>query len=65
VAELARGLGLDVADTLAGDIELLADFFLSVLGVMSMPKRMRSTLASREVKLASDMSRKKPCGSAA
>src|SRR3569833_1952063 len=33
VAQLAQGLGLDLADALAGDVELLADFLEGVVGV--------------------------------
>src|SRR5690606_733588 len=33
VAQLAQCLGFDLADTLAGDIELLADFLEGVVGV--------------------------------
>src|SRR5262249_51275237 len=33
VLQLAQGLGLDLADTLAGDAELLADLFEGVIGV--------------------------------
>src|SRR5690606_24075386 len=32
VAELAKGLGLDLADPLAGDVELLADLLQRVVG---------------------------------
>jgi hypothetical protein len=33
VTQLAQGLGFDLADALAGDVELLADFFQRVVGV--------------------------------
>src|SRR5690606_41914811 len=33
VAQLAQRLGLDLADPLAGDVELLADLFEGVVGV--------------------------------
>ena len=33
VAQLAQGLGFDLADTLAGDVELLAHFLEGVVGV--------------------------------
>jgi hypothetical protein len=33
VTQLAQGLGFDLADALAGDVELLADFFERVIGV--------------------------------
>src|SRR5690606_23158495 len=33
MAELAQGLGFDLADALAGDVELLADFFQRVIRV--------------------------------
>ena len=33
MAQLAQGLGLDLADALAGDVELLADLFQRVVGV--------------------------------
>ena len=33
MAQLAQGLGFDLADALAGDVELLADFFQRVVGV--------------------------------
>ena len=34
VAQLAQGLGFDLADALAGDLEALADFFEGVLGAV-------------------------------
>ena len=34
VTELAQGLGFDLADALAGDLEALADFFQGVLGAV-------------------------------
>src|SRR5690606_31234647 len=33
VAQLAQGLGFDLPDPLAGDVELLADFFQRVVGI--------------------------------
>src|SRR5579885_3632925 len=33
MAQLAQGLGLDLADALAGDVELLADLLQRVVGV--------------------------------
>ena len=33
VAQLAQGLGFDLADTLAGHIKLLADFLEGVVGI--------------------------------
>ncbi len=34
MAELAQGLGFDLADALAGDLEALADLFQRVLGAV-------------------------------
>ena len=47
VTQLAQRLGLDLADAFAGDVELLADSSSVWSVFISMPKRMRSTLASR------------------
>jgi hypothetical protein len=51
--QLAQRLGFDLAYALARDVELLADFLERVVGDISMPKRMRSTFASRGVSVSS------------
>jgi len=51
--QLAQRLGLDLADALAGHLEVLAHLFQGVVGLLAMPKRMRRTFSSRGVSVAS------------
>ena len=51
--ELAQRLGLDLADALAGDVELLSHLFQVWSVFMPMPNRIRSTRSSRGVRDAS------------
>ena len=52
MAQLAQRLGFDLADPLAGHIELLADFLEGVVGVHVDAEAHASTLASRAVRPA-------------
>jgi len=49
VTQLAEGLGFDLADAFAGDLEALADFFQGVLGAVFEAKRILMTRSSRGV----------------
>ncbi len=44
MAHLAQGLGLDLADALAGNVEILADFLQGVIGLLIDPKTLFRTL---------------------